>query len=124
MKRIKTIEIKGYRIDFFADGVIIINLVYADEWVKLSKEEIKLIYNETFNLMGDNKEGGKIMVLVFGKTDCKQCKQKLKEMREKKIEFQYYDLDTAEGLAKAASLDLLSENRDLPIIIDITLEVI
>ena len=58
------------------------------------------------------------MVLVFGKKTCDKCKQKLKEMREEEEEFTYYDLDTADGMAKAARLDLLSENKDLPIIID------
>lgn len=58
------------------------------------------------------------MVLVFGKKTCKKCVQKITELREKKEEFKYYDLDTADGMTKAASLDLLSENRDLPIVLD------
>lgn len=63
------------------------------------------------------------MILVFGKKGCDDCKQKLQELREKKIEYKYYDLETAEGLAKAASLDILSENRDLPIMIEIGIDV-
>jgi glutaredoxin len=59
------------------------------------------------------------MVLVFGKKTCANCLKKKIELQAKGTEFKYYDLETAEGMAKAASLDLLSENRDLPIIVDI-----
>ena len=57
------------------------------------------------------------MVLVFGKKTCENCTKKIKELEEKGIIYTYYDLDTAGGMAKAASLDLLSENKDLPIVV-------
>ena len=58
------------------------------------------------------------MVLMFGKATCEACIKKKEELQKEGTAFKYYDLDTAEGMAKAASLDLLSENKDLPIIID------
>lgn len=63
------------------------------------------------------------MLWVFGKDTCKTCLKKKAELQNEGIEFEYYGLDTAEGLAKAASLDLLSEEIDLPIIIEIGIDI-
>jgi glutaredoxin len=57
------------------------------------------------------------MVLVFGKKTCVKCLEKKIELQAKGTEFVYYDLDTAKGMAMAASLDLLAENKDLPIVV-------
>lgn len=59
------------------------------------------------------------MTYVFGRNTCVACKEKVKLLEASGKEFKYYDLETAEGLAKAAAYCLLTDNRDLPIVLEI-----
>lgn len=57
------------------------------------------------------------MIIMFGRKNCKSCIEKKKEFKDNGIEFEYYDIDTNEGLAKAAFKGLVDQARLLPIII-------
>ena len=57
------------------------------------------------------------MLKVFGKKLCSACQEKKAELDAKGVEYIYFDLDTAEGLAEAAFYGILGKNITLPFII-------
>jgi len=58
------------------------------------------------------------MMLVFGKKMCSGCQAKVAELKKQKKNYEYYDLETPEGLSVAAYYGVLG-NRSLPIIVEI-----
>lgn len=58
------------------------------------------------------------MIIIFGTKFCAACQQKIKELKEKKIKYEYYDIETADGLAVAAYYQVL-DSEQLPIIIEV-----
>ena len=60
------------------------------------------------------------MKIIFGKKQCVNCQEKKKELNKKGIKYRYFDLDTYEGLAMAAYLDVnFSNNVELPIVMNV-----
>lgn len=57
------------------------------------------------------------MTIIFGTKTCNACQQKIKELKEKKIKYEYYDIETADGLAVATYYQVLG-TKQLPIIIE------
>lgn len=58
------------------------------------------------------------MIKIFGKKACPACQEKKAELEAHGIEYQYYDLDTPEGLAEAAFYGVLNTNLSLPVILE------
>ena len=62
----------------------------------------------------------KNMKIIFGKKLCVNCQEKKKKLNKKGIKYRYFDLDTYEGLAMAAYLDVnFSNNVELPIVMNV-----
>ena len=58
------------------------------------------------------------MIMIFGTKACPACCQKIKELDEKKTQYEYYDLETTDGLAVAAYYQVLGV-KQLPIIVEL-----
>jgi len=58
------------------------------------------------------------MIKIFGKKACSACQEKKAELKGQGVNYEYFDLDTPEGLAEAAYHGLLSNNLVLPIILE------
>lgn len=57
------------------------------------------------------------MKLLFGKKLCSACQDKKKEFDKAGIEYKYFDLETSEGLSKAAFYGVL--HKPLPVVIEV-----
>jgi len=58
------------------------------------------------------------VIIVFGKKICSGCQAKVAELKKQKKEYEYYDLETTDGLAVAAYYGVL-DKKQLPIVIEI-----
>ena len=65
-----------------------------------------------------SKDKGHNMIKVFGRKACPACQEKKAELEAQGIEYEYYDLDTPEGLAEAAYYGVLAGSLSLPIVLE------
>jgi len=59
------------------------------------------------------------MIKIFGKKLCSACQEKKAELDAQGVTYQFFDLDTADGLVEAAFDGVLGRNLPLPIILEV-----